>query len=108
MVKEVSYREFHKQRDEDPEPPEISDQAYEAGSFIKCLLCWAQGANPPWGSGILYDQLVIGCKTLGYSCQEGYCAALEYPAGTMYQGGQRLELFRIQGLKWRADNRVTV
>ena len=44
MVKEVSYREFHKRRDEDPEPPKISDRAYEAGSYIKCPLCWAQGA----------------------------------------------------------------
>ena len=30
--------------DDDPEPPEISDQAYKAGSFIKCPLCWTQGA----------------------------------------------------------------
>ena len=44
MVKEVSYREFHKQRDEDPEPPEISDRAYETGSYIKCPLRWAWGA----------------------------------------------------------------
>ena len=44
MVKEVSYREFHKQRDEDPEPPEISDRAYEAGSYIKCPLRWAREA----------------------------------------------------------------
>ena len=41
MVKKVSYREYHRHCDEDPEPPEISDQAYKAGSFIKCLLCWA-------------------------------------------------------------------
>ena len=34
MVKEVSYREFHRHRGQDPEPPEISNQAYKAGSFI--------------------------------------------------------------------------
>ena len=44
MVKEVSYREYHKQRDEDPEPPAISDQAYEAGSYMKCSLRWERGA----------------------------------------------------------------
>ena len=44
MVKEVSYREFYRHRGQDPEPPEISDRAYEAGSFIKCPLCWAWGA----------------------------------------------------------------
>ena len=44
MVKEVSYKEYHRHCDEDPEPPEISDWAYEAGSFIKCPLRWARGA----------------------------------------------------------------
>ena len=44
MVREVLYREFQKHRDDDPEPPVISDQAYKAGSFIKCPLCWTQRA----------------------------------------------------------------
>ena len=52
MVKEVSDREFHKQHDEDPEPPEISDWAYEAGSFIKCLLHWARGAIAALHEGV--------------------------------------------------------
>ena len=44
MVREVLYREFMKHHDNDPEPPVISDRAYKAGSFIKCPLCWTQGA----------------------------------------------------------------
>ena len=44
MVREVSYREFMKHHEDDPEPPEISNPAYKAGSFIKCPLCWTQGA----------------------------------------------------------------
>ena len=44
MVREVLYREFMKHHDDDPEPPRISDKAYKAGSFIKCPLCWTQGA----------------------------------------------------------------
>ena len=44
MVREVSYREFMKHQDDDPEPPRISDKAYKAGSFIKCPLHWTQGA----------------------------------------------------------------
>ena len=44
LVKEVSYREFHRHHDGDPEPPEISKRAYEAGSFMKCPLCWVRGA----------------------------------------------------------------
>ena len=40
MVREVSYREFQKHHNIDPEPPAISYKAYKAGSFIKCpLLC---------------------------------------------------------------------
>ena len=44
MVKEVSYREFHRHHGDDPQPPEISKRAYKAGSFIKCPLHWARGA----------------------------------------------------------------
>ena len=44
MVREVSYREFMKHHDDDPEPPRISNKAYKAGSFIKCPLHWTQGA----------------------------------------------------------------
>ena len=44
MVREVSYREFQKHHNIDPEPPAISHKAYKAGSFIKCPLCWTQGA----------------------------------------------------------------
>ena len=52
MVKEVLYREFHKHRDEDPEPPAISDRAYAAGSYIKCPLHWAQGAIEALHEGV--------------------------------------------------------
>ena len=38
------YREFMKHHNDDPEPPRISDKAYKVGSFIKCPLCWTQGA----------------------------------------------------------------
>ena len=44
MVREVSYREFQKHHDDNPEPPVIIDRAYKAGSFIKCPLCWTKGA----------------------------------------------------------------
>ena len=44
MVREVSYREFQRHHGGDPEPPAISYQAYKVGSFIKCPLCWTQGA----------------------------------------------------------------
>ena len=44
MVREVSYREFQKHHDIDPEPPAISYKAYKAGLFIKCPLCWTRGA----------------------------------------------------------------
>ena len=44
MVREVLYREFHRHHGGDPEPPEISLEAYKAGSFIKCPLHWARGA----------------------------------------------------------------
>ena len=44
MVREVSYREFQKHHAIDPEPPAISYKAYNAGSFIKCPLCWTWGA----------------------------------------------------------------
>ena len=43
MVREVSYRELQKHDDDDPEPPEISDRAFKAGSYIKCPLCWTKG-----------------------------------------------------------------
>ena len=33
-----------KHHDDDPEPPRINDKSYKAGSFIKCPLCWTQGA----------------------------------------------------------------
>ena len=44
MVREVSYRESMKHHDDDPEPPVIRNQAFKAGSFIKCPLHWTQGA----------------------------------------------------------------
>ena len=44
MVREVSYREFQKHHGSDPEPPAMSYRAYKVGSFIKCPLCWTQGA----------------------------------------------------------------
>ena len=44
MVRKVSYKEFMKHHDDDPEPPVISNQAFKAGSFIKCPLHWTQGA----------------------------------------------------------------
>ena len=44
MVREVSYREFQKHHNIDPELPAISYKAYKAGSFIKCPLHWTQGA----------------------------------------------------------------
>ena len=59
MVKEVSYREYHKQHDEDPEPPEISDRAYEAGSLIKCPLRWAWGAIEALHEGA--ESYMISC-----------------------------------------------
>ena len=77
MVREVSYREFMKHHDDDPEPPRISDKAYKAGSFIKCPLRWTQGAIKAIheGARIIYDKSVRGCQPPGYSCQEDYCAA---------------------------------
>ena len=44
MVREVSYREFQKHHNIDPEPLAISYKAYKVSSFIKCPLCWTQGA----------------------------------------------------------------
>ena len=44
MVREVSYREFQKHHDINPEPPAISYKAYKVGSFIKCPLHWTRGA----------------------------------------------------------------
>ena len=44
MVREVSYREFQKHHNIDPEPPAISYKAYKAASFIKCPLRWTRGA----------------------------------------------------------------
>ena len=45
MFREVSYREFQRHHGGDPEPPAISTRAYKAGSYIKCSLCWTQGAS---------------------------------------------------------------
>ena len=44
MVREVSYREFQKHHNIDPEPPAISYKACKAGSFIKYPLRWTRGA----------------------------------------------------------------
>ena len=44
MVREVSYREFQKHHNIDPEPPASCYKAYKVGSFIKCPLRWTGGA----------------------------------------------------------------
>ena len=44
MVREVSYREVQKHHGDNPEPPKISNKAFKAGSYIKCLLRWTRGA----------------------------------------------------------------
>ena len=98
MVREVSYREFQKHHNIDPEPPAISYKAYKAGSFIKCPLRWTRGAIEAIHEGaesymisLLEDANLLAI----HARRKCYCAAPGYPAGTMYQGGAGLELFGI-------------
>ena len=48
-----------KHHDDDLEPPEISDRAYKAGSFIKCPLCWTQGAIEAIHEGAKSDMISL-------------------------------------------------
>ena len=48
-----------KHHDDNPEPPEISDRAYKAGSFIKCPLCWTQGAIEAIHEGAKSDMISL-------------------------------------------------
>ena len=100
MVREVSYRKFQKHHGNDPEPPVISTRAYKAGSFIKCPLRWTWGAIKAIheGAELYMISLLEDANLLAIHARN----ILGYPGISSWHnvsGGERLELFRIQGLE---------
>ena len=96
-VREVSYREFMKHHDDDPEPPVISDRAYKAGSFIKCPLCWTQGAIKAIheGTELYMISLLEDANLLAIQAKRFTVQPWDIQLARLYQGGERLELLRI-------------
>ena len=97
MVREVSYREFMKHHDDDPEPPRISDKAYKAGSFIKCPLRWTQGAIKAIheGAELYMISLLEDANLLAIHAKRFTVQPRDIQLARRIRGGERLELFRI-------------
>ena len=85
-----------KHHDDDPEPPVISNQAYKAGSFIKCPLRWTQGAIEAIHKGVesYMISLLEDANLLTIHARRITVQPWDIQRAQRI-GGERLELFRI-------------
>ena len=44
LIKEITYREFHRYHGRSPTAPIVSDADYASGMIVKCPMRWTKGA----------------------------------------------------------------
>ena len=84
LIKEITYREFHRYHGNPVIPPVISDINYESGMVVKFPMKWTKGALKALHEAAEnYMVSLMGeCQLVGHSCKASHSTAPGYPACT--------------------------